>query len=112
MGRGTSQLCFQDPSAPTSTRSRSPPPVYEACASPAGLPSGTAPAALETPATGAGDQMSIKGGVSKLGGPSEIIHPRLTDETGGPVWGRELAQCRNSGPWIRDGALSMPGAGR
>lgn len=55
-------------------------PVNEACAPPAGL-RGHCTSALEMdPATGSGNQMSRKGGVSTLPGPLERLHPRLTTD--------------------------------
>lgn len=49
------------------------------------------------PAPGSGKQMSIKGGVSKLGGPSERVHACLADGGQRPCVGQGACKSRNSG---------------
>lgn len=59
------------------------------------------------PATGFGNQMSIKGGVSKLGGPSELVHPCLADGGQRPCVGQ--GACTEQGFRVLN---PTPGVGR
>lgn len=84
--------------------------MNEARAPPAGRPSDCTLGSGDSPAAGSGNQMSIKGGVSKLGGPSEIVHPPYHGDRR-PVCGRELAQSRNSGFESKTGLWQFLGWG-
>lgn len=72
-------------------------------APPAGLADNCALGFGDFQPLGLGNQMPIKGGMCQLGGPSGSSTCALAMETGGPGWGRRLAQSRNSGPQSKTG---------